>query len=129
MSVHVVYVFSASVPVANVTGDSRNFAKVEQATTAQSTISPYGTYVVPESIDIDGLWLTPTKIELIPSSIRKFELLHFGYVAQWETFRRAVTTNHLLCHDDTARAVSFIFSFFNCRLKGHVWMSKKSYIT
>jgi hypothetical protein len=87
MSVLVVYVFSASVPVPNVTGDSRTFARVEQATDAHSTINPHGTYVVPESIDIDGPSLTPTKIELIPSSIRKFELLHFGYVAQWETFR------------------------------------------
>jgi hypothetical protein len=30
------------------------------------------------------------------------ELLHFGYVTQWETFRRAVYTSQALFHDDTS---------------------------
>jgi hypothetical protein len=32
----------------------------------------------------------------------KSELLHFDYVTQWETFRRAVYTFHALFHDDTS---------------------------
>jgi hypothetical protein len=52
-------------------------------------------------IDIDGLSLTPTIIGRLLDVIREFELLHFGFVAQWETFRRAVTTNKMLCHEVT----------------------------
>jgi hypothetical protein len=69
-----------------------------QVVTTQSTINLDGTYVVLESIDIDGLSLSPTKTRLLPSITRKFELLRFGYVAQWHTFRRVVITNQLLCH-------------------------------
>jgi hypothetical protein len=97
-----VYVFSESVPVPYVTTNLSTHAKVVQAVTPLSTINHDGIYVVLESIDIDGLSLTPTKTGLLPSIIRKFELLHFGYVAQWGTFRRAVTTNKLLCHEDTS---------------------------
>jgi 8-oxo-dGTP pyrophosphatase MutT (NUDIX family) len=54
-----VYVYSASVPVLFATSHLRTPAQVEQVVTAQSTINPDGTYVVPESINIDGLNLTP----------------------------------------------------------------------
>jgi hypothetical protein len=55
--------------------------------------------------------------------IRKFKLLHFGYVAQWETFRRAVTTNRLLCHDNTSLPRQFLFYYrFSTNGFGHVWM-------
>jgi hypothetical protein len=52
-------------------------------------------------MDIDGLTLTPAKTGLLPALKRKYELLHFGFVTQWETFRRAVYTHQVLCHDDT----------------------------
>jgi hypothetical protein len=39
---------------------------------------------------MDGLSLTPVKQGLLPAMKRKYELLRFGYVTQWETFRRAV---------------------------------------
>jgi 8-oxo-dGTP pyrophosphatase MutT (NUDIX family) len=55
-----VYVFSAHVPAPYVTANFCTLAKVVQAVTAQSTIHPYGAYVVLEPIDIDGLLLTPT---------------------------------------------------------------------
>jgi hypothetical protein len=113
-----VYVFSAYVPVAGVIANLRTHAKVEQDVIVQTTINHGGTHIVPKSIDIDGLSLTPTKTELLPAIIRKFELLRFGYVAQWETFRRAVTTYHLLCHDDKSLPRQFLFlsrSFFNSR--------------
>ena len=91
-----VYVYSASVPVLFATSHLRTPAQVEQADTAQSTINPDGTYVVPESINIDGLNLTPAKTGLLRAEKHKSELLHFGYVTQWETFRRAVYTAHAL---------------------------------
>jgi hypothetical protein len=94
---HLVYVFSVFAPVPYVRANVRTLAKVEQVVTAPSTISLDGTYVVPELIDNDGLSLTPTKTGLLLAIIRKIELLHFGDVAQWENFRRVVTTNQLLC--------------------------------
>jgi 8-oxo-dGTP pyrophosphatase MutT (NUDIX family) len=55
-----VYVYSASVPVSFATSHLRTHAQLEQDVTAQSTINPDGSYVVPETIDIGGLNLTPT---------------------------------------------------------------------
>jgi 8-oxo-dGTP pyrophosphatase MutT (NUDIX family) len=96
-----VYVYSASVHVPYVTAHLRTLARLEQAVTAQSTISPNGSYVVPETIDIGGLNLTPAQTGLLPAMKHKSELPHFGYVTQWETFRRAVYTSQALFHDDT----------------------------
>jgi hypothetical protein len=48
------------------------------------------TYVVPETLDIGGMNLTPAKTGLLSVVRHKSELLHFGYVTQWETFRCAV---------------------------------------
>jgi ADP-ribose pyrophosphatase YjhB (NUDIX family) len=55
-----VCVFSACVPIPYVTASLHTPATVEQDVTAQSTINPDGSYVVPSMIDIDGLSLTPT---------------------------------------------------------------------
>jgi 8-oxo-dGTP pyrophosphatase MutT (NUDIX family) len=96
-----VYIYSAYVPVPYVTNHLRTPAQLEQALTSQSTINPDGTYVVPETLDIGGLNLTPAKTGLLPAVKHKSELLHFGYVPQWETFRRAVYTSQALFHDDT----------------------------
>jgi ADP-ribose pyrophosphatase YjhB (NUDIX family) len=125
-----VYVFSASFPVRPyVTANLRTLAKVLKVVTAKSTINLDGTYVVLESIDIDRLSLTATKIGLLPAIQRKFELLHFGYVAQWETFRRAVTTNQLLSYDDMSLARQFLFYFgFSTVDTGRVRMLIKGYI-
>jgi ADP-ribose pyrophosphatase YjhB (NUDIX family) len=90
---HLVYVYTASIHVPYVTTQLRTHAQLEQAVTAQSTINPDGSYVVPETIDIGGLNLTPAKTGLLPAMKHKSELLHFGYVTQWETFRRAVYTS------------------------------------
>jgi ADP-ribose pyrophosphatase YjhB (NUDIX family) len=56
---HLVYVYSAFVPVPYVTSHLRTLAQLEQVVTAQSTINPDGSYVVPETLDIGGLNLTP----------------------------------------------------------------------
>jgi hypothetical protein len=122
-----VYVFSVFVPVPFVATHIRTRVKLMQAVTTHSTIIRDGTYVVPATIDIDGLSLTPTKAGRLPDAMRKFELLHFGYVAQWETFRRAVTTNQLLCHEDTSMARQFLFySRLSTVDSGHVWMLIRS---
>jgi hypothetical protein len=85
----------AFVPIPSVTANLRTLAKLEHVVTAQSTIHPDGfAYIITTMIDIDGLSLTPVKHGLLSASRRKFaELFHFGYVTQWETFRRTVITH------------------------------------
>jgi hypothetical protein len=46
-----------------------------QTISGESTINHDGTYVVPATIDIDGLSLTPIESGQLPAIIRKFELL------------------------------------------------------
>jgi hypothetical protein len=92
---HLVYVYSASINVPYFATHLRTLAQLEQAVTSQSTINPDGSYVVPETIDVGGgLNLTPAiKTGLLPAMKHKSELLHFGYVTQWETFRRTDYTS------------------------------------
>jgi hypothetical protein len=53
----------------------------------------------------------------------KSELLHFGYVTQWETFRRAVYTYHALFHDDTTIPRQFfMYPRFSSVDFGPVWL-------
>jgi ADP-ribose pyrophosphatase YjhB (NUDIX family) len=78
-----VYVYSAYVHVPYVTTHMRTLAQLEQDVTAQSTINPDGSYVVPETLDIGGVNLTPAKTELLPAMKHKSELLYFGYLTQW----------------------------------------------
>jgi ADP-ribose pyrophosphatase YjhB (NUDIX family) len=99
---HLVYVYSASVPVLFATSHLRTHAHVEHVVTAQSTINPDGTYVVLETINIDGLNLTAAKTWLLPAKKHKSELLHFGYVTPWETFCRAVYSHSPVLQDDTS---------------------------
>jgi hypothetical protein len=72
--VQVRYVFATSVHGAYVTANQRAPAIVELAVTAQSTIYSDGSYVVPATIDIDGLSLTPSKTILVKEAQRKYEL-------------------------------------------------------
>jgi hypothetical protein len=121
------YVFSAHVPVPYVTIHLRTPAKLEQAVSAQSTIN--GSYVVPQTSDMDGVSLTPAKHGLLPALKYKYELLHFGYVTQWETSRRAVYTYQVLCHDDTSLPKQFLFyPRFTSVHCGLVWMLISGYI-
>jgi ADP-ribose pyrophosphatase YjhB (NUDIX family) len=62
-----VYVYSAYVPVPLVTSHLRTHAQLEEVVTAQSTINPDGSYVVPETLDIGGLNLTPAETGLLPA--------------------------------------------------------------
>jgi ADP-ribose pyrophosphatase YjhB (NUDIX family) len=73
---HLVYVYSASVPLPFVTTLLRTPTQLEQAVTAQSTINPDGSYVVPEAFDIGGLNLTPAKTGLLLAMKQTSELLH-----------------------------------------------------
>jgi ADP-ribose pyrophosphatase YjhB (NUDIX family) len=126
---HNVYVYSASVPVSFATSHLRTLAQLEQAVTAQSTIYPDGSYVVPEMIDIGGLNLTPAKTWLLPAVKHNSELLHFGYVTQWETFRRVVYTHQPLLHDDTTIPRRFLmYSRFTSVDYGLVWLLIRGHI-
>jgi hypothetical protein len=110
-----------------VTTHLRTPAKLEKAVTAKSIISQNAFYVVPQTIDIDGLSLTPTKHGLLPAVKRK--VLHFGYVTQWENFRRAVYTQQVLSHEDTSLPrQSLFYSRFTSVDVGHVWMLIRGYI-
>jgi hypothetical protein len=124
-----VYIYSASVPVPFVASHLRTPAQLEQVVTAQSTINPDGTYVVPETLDIGGLTLTPAKTGLLPAVKHKSELLHFGYVTQWETFRRVVYTSQALFDDDTTIPRQFfMYPRFSTVDSGHVWLLICGYI-
>jgi 8-oxo-dGTP pyrophosphatase MutT (NUDIX family) len=124
------YVYSASIHVPFVTSHLRTPAQLEQADTAQSTINPDGSYVVPEALDIRGLNITPAKTGFLPAAKHESELLHFGYVTQWETFRRAVYTLHALFHDDTTIPRQFFrYPRFSSVDSGHVWLLIRGYIT
>jgi 8-oxo-dGTP pyrophosphatase MutT (NUDIX family) len=109
---HIVYDFSVIVPVPYVTTNSRTPVEVSQAVIAHATINLDVTYVLPKSIDIDGISLTPSKVGLLPAAQRKFELLHFGYVAQWEAFRDEIS-KHMFSHDDTSLQGYFGAPFYN----------------
>jgi 8-oxo-dGTP pyrophosphatase MutT (NUDIX family) len=126
---HLVYVFSAFVPVPYVTAHLRTHAKLEHVVIAQSTVNSDGSYAVPATIDIDGLSLTPAKHGLLPALKRKYELLHFGYVTEWETFRRVVYTHQVLCHEDASLPKQYLcYSRFTSVDYGHVWMLIRGYI-
>jgi hypothetical protein len=93
------------------------------------TINPDGSYVVPEAIDVGGLTLTPAKTGILPAMKHKSELLHFGYVTEWEIFLRAVYTSHALFYDDSSISRQFFmyprFSSVDSRL---VWLLIRGYI-
>jgi ADP-ribose pyrophosphatase YjhB (NUDIX family) len=123
------YIYSAYVHVPYVTTHLRTPAQLEQAFTAQSTIDPDGSYVVPETLDTGGLNLTPAKTGLLPAMKHKSELLHFGYVTQWETFRCAIYTSHALFHDDTTIPRQFfMYPRFSSVDSCHVWLLIRGYI-
>jgi hypothetical protein len=112
-----------------VTTHLRTPAELEHAVTAQSTINDDGYHVVPETIDISGLSLTPAKKGLLPSLKQKNELLHFGYVTQCGIFRRAVYTPQVLCYDDpSVPRQFFMYPRFNAFDNGHVWLLIRGYI-
>jgi hypothetical protein len=59
----------------------------------------------------------------------KSELLHFGYVTQWETFRRAVYSSQALFHDDTTIPRQFfMYPRFLSVDSGPVWLLIRGYI-
>jgi hypothetical protein len=124
-----VHVFSASVHVPYVTSNKRTQAKVEQGVTAQSTVHPDSSYVVSTTVDFGGLTFTSSKIGLVNVSQRKFELLHFGYLAQWKCIRGAVISRQLFLHADSSLPKQLFFHLgFTAATCGHVWMLIKAYI-
>jgi ADP-ribose pyrophosphatase YjhB (NUDIX family) len=124
-----VYVYTASVPIPYVTFLLRTHAQLEQDVTTHSTINPDGSYVVPDTIDVGGLTLTPAQTGLLPAMTHKSELLHFGYVTQWETFRRAVYTSHALFNDDSSIPRKFfMYPRFSSVDSGYIWLLIRGYI-
>jgi ADP-ribose pyrophosphatase YjhB (NUDIX family) len=126
---HLVYVYTASVPIRYVTTNLRTPAHLEMEVTTQSTVNLDGSYVVPETLDVAGLTLTPAKTGLLLAMKHKSELLHFGYVSQWEIFRRAVYTSQSLFYDDTSIPRHFfMYPRFSSVDFGHVWLLIRGYI-
>jgi hypothetical protein len=59
----------------------------------------------------------------------KSELLHFGYVTQWENFRRAVYTCQALFHDDTTIPRQFfMYPRFSSVDSSHGWLLIRGHI-
>jgi 8-oxo-dGTP pyrophosphatase MutT (NUDIX family) len=124
-----VYVCTASVLVPYVTTHLRKPAQLELVVTTQSTINLDGSYVVLETLDVSGLTLTPAKTGLFHAMKHKSELLHFGYVTQWEIFLRAVYTSHALFYDDTSIPRQFfMYPRFSSVDSGLVWLLIRGYI-
>jgi hypothetical protein len=118
-----VYVYTASVPVPHVTTHLRTRAQLEQAVTSKSTSNPGGSYVVPKRIDIGCPTLTPATTGLLPALKQKTELLHFGYVTQWEIFCRAVYTPQALFYDNSSVPRQFfMYPRFTLLDYGLVWL-------
>jgi hypothetical protein len=70
-------------------------AKVEHVVIVQSKVPHDDSYVVPTTVDINGLILTPYVTGLVKESQRKYELLHFGFVAQWQPFRVIILSRQI----------------------------------
>jgi ADP-ribose pyrophosphatase YjhB (NUDIX family) len=77
-----VYVYLAYIHVPYVNANLRTPIKVEHVVTAQSNIHHDGSYVAQTTMDIDGLTMTPYVTDIVKESQHKFELLHFGLLAQ-----------------------------------------------
>jgi ADP-ribose pyrophosphatase YjhB (NUDIX family) len=124
-----VYVYSASIPVLFAANNLRTPAQVEQAVLAQSIVNPDGIYVVPETINIDGLTLTPAHKELLRAEKHNSELLHFGYVTQWELFFRAIRQHAPVLFDDASIPKQFhMYSRFTTVDSGSVWLLIRGHI-
>jgi hypothetical protein len=59
----------------------------------------------------------------------KSDLLHFGYVTQWKTIRRAIYTSEALFHDDvTIPRQFFMYPRFSSVDSGPFWLLIRGYI-
>jgi hypothetical protein len=72
---------------------------------------------------------TLASFRLVMETKRKFELLDFGYAAEWEYFRGAVIYRQLFLHVDSSlpRQLFFHPRFTNAEC-GHVWILIKACI-
>jgi hypothetical protein len=72
---------------------------------------------------LGDLTVTPAKTGLLPALKQKNELFHFGYVTQWEIFRRAVYTSQALFYDDpSVPRLFFMYPRFSSVDSCHVWL-------
>jgi hypothetical protein len=51
---------------------------------------------------IDGLTMMPYATGFVKESQRKYELLDFGYMAQWQPFRVVVFSRQIYVHQDAS---------------------------
>jgi hypothetical protein len=66
---------------------------------------------------------------LLRAMKHKSELLHFGYVTQWEIFSRAVYMSLALFYDDTSIPRQFfMYPRFSSVDSGHVWLLIRGYM-
>jgi hypothetical protein len=56
---------------------------VDQAIVSQSNIQHDDSYVIPATIALNGLTMTPVVTGAVKATQMKYELLHHGSVAQW----------------------------------------------
>jgi ADP-ribose pyrophosphatase YjhB (NUDIX family) len=104
-------VYLASVLAHFMNANLRTLTKVEHAVITYSTVRhDDGSYGITTTLSIDGLTLTPHVTALGKESQRKYELLYFSYVAQWQPFRAAALSRQIYdVHRDTALPMQLFF--------------------
>jgi hypothetical protein len=75
-----VYVYGASVHVPHVSANLRTLTKVDHVVISQSIVQQDSYCVVSTAIATDGLTMTLVATQM------NYELLHFGFCAQWLPF-------------------------------------------
>jgi hypothetical protein len=59
---------------------------------------------------MEGLTLTPSITGIVKATRSKYELLHFGIVAQWQAFRSSVISYQIYLHRDTSLPKELVYA-------------------
>jgi hypothetical protein len=95
-----VYFVSVLVPYVNITLSKPTHVK--HYVISHSTVQADGSYVVPATIAMDGLPITPVVTSNVRTARVKYELLLFGFVAQRQHFRDPVLSRQIFLHRDNS---------------------------
>jgi hypothetical protein len=68
-------------------------------------------------------------LDISQRDLRKYDLLHFGYVAQWESFRGDVISRQVFLQEESSLPKQLFFHpRFTASDCGRMWMLIKGYI-
>jgi hypothetical protein len=72
-------------------------------------------------MDIDAFIFAEYGTGLVKETQREYELLQFGFVAEWQPFRVSVLSRQIYIHQDTSLPMQFFFRpSFMAVVHGHV---------